>query len=294
MRNTPRLEEEKPTLILICLLGTTRSGSTLFQRALELCSNGVAIGELIRLPTLLAEGRTCACGTPIHECNFWAPALPFLSGIEPVKERAQWTERLKHARSLGAAVLGLPFIASPSDRASAAALRQGLTKLSNGTESPVLIDSSKDPLQFLRIALGSFCRVLPVHLVRDPRGVAWSALNRTGTDPLLMAKHWKRLNRAILLLRRATPRYPWQLVRYEDFCQSPIATVNRVLAAAGRKPGVSSPLRSSHALGGSPGFSLNQINSIIFDDRWKVEMPKALQLQIMQQVGSCSRRFAYT
>ena len=108
-----------------------------------------------------------------------------------------------------------------------------------------------------------------------------------------MARHWARLNRAIARLRLLTPRYPWQTIRYEDFCADPGPVTHRLLTAAGSKSGLGH-IKANHALGGSSGFSLEVSNAIVLDDRWKTEMPEALQRRIMRTVGDTAQTFGYT
>ncbi len=108
-----------------------------------------------------------------------------------------------------------------------------------------------------------------------------------------MAKHWARLTSAIAVLRRATPSYPWQMVRYEDLCEDPQIFAGRLLAAAGKSAGFGRT-GGNHAMGGSPGFSLDAGHAIVLDERWKAEMPEPLQRRIMQMIGSTARKFGYT
>jgi hypothetical protein len=80
-----------------------------------------------------------------------------------------------------------------------------------------------------------------------------SGFRRTGTDPIAMARHWARLNRAIAWLRPLTSGYPWQLVRYEDFCADPEPASRRLLAAA-RSRTDSWHSKANHAVGEVPDF----------------------------------------
>ena len=75
--------------------------------------------------------------------------------------------------------------------------------------------------------------------------------------------------------------------------RTPSCVSRDLLLAAGTmaNPGQS---KANHAMGGSPGFSLNSSDSIALDERWKAEMPVALQRDIMRTIGSTARRFGYT
>ena len=279
---------------IICLLGTSRCGSTLLQSVLANTSSAIALGEIARVHDLLHKQSDCACGDKLAACAFWTPALRDLIQTAPLVawSNASWLGRGKVLRGVLATITGLDVLAPRAERDSAWHLAQALATFSQDTGSSLFIDSSKDPQEFLRLALLPSYRVIPVHLVRDPRGVAWSAFRRTGIDPITMAKHWARLNRAIARLTRLTQAYPWQFVRYEDFCRDPRLVCRQLLEVAGGGS-IRKQAEANHALGGSPGFFLNG-DSIVPDERWKAEMPEEMRRRIMQATGSTAGEFGYT
>jgi hypothetical protein len=284
----------QPTPAIICVLGTARSGSTLLQRMVELNSNAIGLGEISRVQELLERDSRCACGERLAACTFWASALDDLRQTAPLVtwSKASWPERGRPLRGVLAAMTGTSLLASRTERHSARALDAALAKLAKQAGTSLFIDTSKDPSEFLRLTLSTSHWVVPVHLIRDPRAVAWSGFRRTGTDPLVMARHWARLNRAIAWLRQFTSRYSWQTVRYEDLCADPESIRDRLLAAAGGKAS-SGPSEVNHSLGGSSGFSLEGSHAIVLDERWKAEMPEALQRRVMLMIGRTARQFGY-
>jgi hypothetical protein len=159
--------------------------------------------------------------------------------------------------------------------------------------SRVFIDSSKDPDQLLLYASRPDITVIPVHVVRDPRGVVQSAGRRTGTSADVMAQHWRRLNTATLILRKMTPRLPWQTVRYEDFCANPMAICSTILRAAGHEGQMRDHPAKDHTLGGSPGFSFAGIDTIRGENNWQGTMPAPMQATILRQSGWPARHFDY-
>ena len=215
----------EPSPVIICLLGTARCGSTLLQRVIELNSDAIGLGEISRTRELLDRQYVCGCGEKLATCRFWAPALPALKRASPITawSKARWSERAEIMRSAFAAMMSQSWLASRAEREARAPLRAHWRTWQKNPAPYLFIDSSKDPSEFLRLALIPSHLIVPVHLIRDPRAVAWSGFRRTGTDPIAMARHWARLNRAIAWLRRLSATYPWQTVRYEDFCARPRA-----------------------------------------------------------------------
>ena len=56
---------------ILYIVGDSRSGSTVLQHLLSLQPGVHSIGELRRLGAMAREGEPCACGAPLHECEFW-------------------------------------------------------------------------------------------------------------------------------------------------------------------------------------------------------------------------------
>ena len=196
----------EPSPVIICLLGTARCGSTLLQRVIELNSDAIGLGEISRTRELLDRQYVCACGEKLATCRFWAPALPALKRASPITawSKARWSERAEIMRSAFAAMMSQSWLASRAEREGARALEGALASLAKKSGTHLFINSSKDPSEFLRLALMPSHLIVPVHLIRDPRAVAWSGFRRTGADPIAMGLHWARLNHSIVWFRRLT------------------------------------------------------------------------------------------
>jgi hypothetical protein len=163
----------------------------------------------------------------------------------------------------------------------------------------LVVDSSKHPslAHCLRWQPDVDLRVL--HLVRDPRAVAYSwsrQVLRPDTDrqsymtrysPATTARQWDVQNAAFQLLARTG--VPTMRLRYEDFTAEPELTLHRVADFAGLPSRDSYPfltadgpswrahLSGSHSVSGNPmRFTTGQI-PIRADEKWRTSMPKAQQ-----------------
>ena len=132
-----------------------------------------------------------------------------------------------------------------------------------------------------------------MHVVRDPRGVVQSAGRRTGIAPDEMARHWRRLNGATVVLRKMTPRLPWQTVLYEDFCADPARVCRSVLRAAGHDGALRTEPVLHHTLGGSPGFSFAGVDAVQVEETWRATMAKDMQAAILRQSGWPAKYLGY-
>jgi hypothetical protein len=268
---------------VVCLIGTSRSGSTVLQAALAQFQDVTALGEVKRLNALAARGALCGCGAKIADCDVWGPQI---ADFVPAKGG-----RLRMLGNALAIAAGAPLF--PAEARAAGSLSRMLQAINRKTPSRVYVDSSKDPDQLLLYAGRPDITVIPVHIVRDPRDVAQSADRRTGTSADVMTAHWRRLNGATLILRKMTPRLPWQAIRYEDFCDDPIATCRTILRAAGHDGQMRDHPVVDHTLGGSPGFSFAGIDTIRVESRWRETMPPQIQAAILRHSGWPARHFGY-
>src|SRR5262245_25734123 len=66
-----RAPEGRPRVLLI--VGSGRSGSTLFERALGGVAGVAALGELVHMwDRAVRDDELCACGQPFGSCPFWS------------------------------------------------------------------------------------------------------------------------------------------------------------------------------------------------------------------------------
>jgi hypothetical protein len=270
-------------LNVICLVGTSRCGSTILQAALGQFQGVSALGEVKRLTQLAARGAKCGCGADIATCEIWGPRVADFIATDHSRLRM-----LQNALAIAAG----GRLLKAEDRA-AESLKRTLQGIHSADPAQVFIDSSKDPDQLLLYASLRDVKVFPIHVVRDPRGVVQSGQRRTGIAISEMARHWRRLNAATLALRWATPRLPWRTVLYENFCANPEKTCNDILQAVGCEARLRSAPVNHHAIGGSPGFAFAGIHTIQAEDKWRTTMPADVQAGILRESGWPARYFKY-
>jgi hypothetical protein len=123
-----------------------------------------------------------------------------------------------------------------------------------------------------------------VHLIRDPRAVAWSWLqpkDYTGRRSALNSTcYWAGFNLAAEAVGRARPEASMHL-RYEDLMRSPQAAVADVLKLVGL-PEAANPVADDHTVGlgdnhtvtGNPNRFGRGRTTIKEDLRWRAAMPR--------------------
>ncbi len=279
---------------ILCIIGDSRSGSTLLQYLLATQPGVAAVGELRRLAQLVREGRPCSCGHALHECPRWGPILARLD-LRP-RPRPRVSKRAGEAAGL---LAGVPLGRAPARRAAPAAARaadQAATVyrlLGEQERCRVIVDSSKDPGHALELALNGEITVHPLYLFRDGRAVVHSKVRRTNIDPDVAIRHWRRLTTGMLWLRRLRAG---TTVHYEDLCADPRAVLEPVLAPLGIAVHLQdppAPVTELHSLGGSPGFGVQSVERLHPDASWRSEAPAELLRAFDSAAGDLNRRLGY-
>ena len=284
--------------------GLGRSGSTLIERLIGQLPRVCAVGELVHLwERGITDDERCGCGEPFHQCPFWQQVGKAAFG--------GWDEvDVSRVAALRSRVDRNRFIPALARRHVRPKMRQLLTEytsyyarlyaaITDVSGCDLVVDSSKHPslAHCLRWQPDVDLRVL--HLVRDPRAVAYSwsrQVLRPDTDrqsymtrysPATTARQWDVQNAAFQLLARTG--VPTMRLRYEDFTAEPELTLHRVADFAGLPSRDSYPfltadgpswrahLSGSHSVSGNPmRFTTGQI-PIRADEKWRTSMPKAQQ-----------------
>jgi hypothetical protein len=282
------------TVLFIAGLG--RSGSTLLARLLGEVEGLSSVGELrYLLERGLMGGDLCGCGRPVPDCDVWA-AVAAEAGIPSdgaararllAQERA--TVRLRQAWRLPAdRRRGYPWL-----RAHGGAWLDHLLAVQRATArvtGGVVVDSSKLPSYGAALEATGGIDLRVIHLVRDPRGVAysWSSSrarsDREGVtemdrrDPLSAALLWNGWNAVARRLWSGSPGY--SVMTYEALVADPAGAVRTALDEVGLADlgsvdlvdmvdGRAASLAASHSVAGNPGRMQAGTIQIAADDRWR-------------------------
>lgn len=263
------------------------------ERALGVIPGACNVGETIDLFRRVIDGdERCGCGEPFSTCPFWsAVTARSVSLRDPVRRRRmtelqnavirqRYFPRMLATRRYedGFGAMLAAYAAGYADIYAAIDL----------VASPsFIIDASKWPVQALALSVGEIdLRV--VHLVRDPRGVAYSSSKTNVPRPhmtdgqdtmarrpvLVAAAQWTVTQTQVDLLRQRGIRTA--TLRYEDFVADPGASLGACLTALGladaaqHAPGSTTlDLPASHGLSGNPSrFQLGPVR-LRSDEAWR-------------------------
>jgi hypothetical protein len=307
---------EPPTAApkVLFIAGMTRSGTTLLGNVLNELPGFVGVGEVRSYWRAMREARLCGCGAAVPDCEFWSQVSDWIErrhGPLPV-DRALFLQGA-HIRSLPLQLVRLKR-ARKGTSSPGAEYAQLLAQMYAGigavSSADVVVDSSKGPHDAYVVSRFTELDLFVVHLVRDPRGVAYSWSRRTPNPDKPggyfeqqraseVAIRWLTRNAIteILLARRLGPRY--MRVRYEDFVGHPDETIGRISAmcAARERPlevsGGTISFGSNHNVSGNPNRLATGPVQIRPDREWTERMSRRPMLAATIGAAPLLRHYGY-
>jgi len=273
--------------------GEGRSGSTLLGYYLGRMDQAYLVGELSWIwQRGFLENELCGCKMTFSECLEWGRTL---AGVRPqLSAQAADLNRIwkKYTRTRRL----IPEFLRPIDRERDPKLAWYLSsvldiyrrvRMASGCR--FIIDTSKSPAYAFLLNAIPQVELYILHLVRDPRAVAYSRQRRiirpeNGKDmirfnPAFSALLWATNNLAIEILgAKIGMKGRYQRIRYEDFVERPDQTAKRVIDAM---PDLFMPgdieidlskARTYHTVSGNPArFGMNSLQ-ITPDLEWQQKM----------------------
>lgn len=282
--------------------GAGRSGSTLLERILAQSPGATTVGEFVELArNRLHAGELCGCGRRLLDCERWSLAFN--------DSPTEFSNHLASVQALDARVNRQRFIPSliagwpPSYQRDADQYVKGLAALyrevAQREGARFIVDASKWPSFAYAAARSPDIDLRLVHLVRDPRAVAfsWTKSDKVRPHaemgaglrvmrtygPVRSARDWLAFNSAFEVLAR---RVPSVCTRYEELATdgaSALFKIGQVIEdwlpsgwdfsdiLVGHNEVTLTP---SHGLAGNPmRFQSGRVR-LRLDESWRAGLPK--------------------
>lgn len=297
-------------ITVLYVTGVGRSGSTVMGDLLGQLDGFHAPGELCHVwGRGLHEDWPCSCGEPFSRCLFWSSVMGRVRAdvpaatldVDGMHVAGQSLARTRHVPGmLAAAMRGRAPGAGDGYLRVLGVLYAAVAETAGAR---VVVDTSKSP------AYGRLLRELPgvrlavLHLVRDPRAVAYSWTRRKvlfngATEagpprymrqrgPIRVARQWTVWNAVIPHLLGAGDASRYLLLRYEDFVRGPLPALRAVVAMLGEHadPGVLRTeggwsVRPRHMVSGNPSRFHSGTVRLREDAEWRTAMPRPTRLAV--------------
>ncbi len=291
---------------IIYIASSVRSGTTLLDLLLGNHSNIYSIGELQQLGGYYnSQKGQCLCGESISECKFWN-AIEKRSGLD--FNRLQ--TKLKKNLILSVAILIIPRIffkiffdilkivpAIKNNNIVVNNIFKIYDTISDLTNKPILIDSSKNAFPFRYYFLQNPEKVKIIILYRDGRGVTNSLVKR-GLTVEIAAKRWRKTIQNIHLMSLGIPKLKVIRVRYEDLCSNPEKELKRLfdfIDVENEKMKNLILKNKKHDIGGSPTINKDKSAEIKIsvDQKWKTELNSRQLGRFNKIAGKMNRKLGY-
>ena len=309
----PRPGEVAPVPVLF-VAGTGRSGSTLVSNLLGSAPGLVSLGEIRYLwERGILENGSCGCGEVFGQCPFWTAVLDRSGASDPVRMVAADHDLLR-VRNLAALLRahGDPALLGPQAVAYAAEISRVYHAIHAESGGAVIVDSSK--LVSYGYLLGRIpgLDVRVVHLIRDPRGSAYSwskARIRTdrGSSAAAMGQETPAKSAALWDLWNGTADRLWSgdpsryvRVRYEDVMADPQAALAPALALFGQVNGAvpvaadgAVRITISHTVAGNPSRMHFGELRLEPDNDWMTHLPTSSKVLVTAATAPLLARFGY-
>lgn len=296
---------------VLYIAGWGRSGSTILDNVLGQVDGFFSTGEIRSVwDRGLIENWSCSCGAAFRDCDVWkAIFAEAFGGFEGIDVHRMLTIRDRY--DLPWNVFSPRRLTSPDLVEYSSALTRLYAAIVAVTGAKVIVDSSKTP---------AYCRILRecagfdvdvVHLLRDPRAVAFSWQRKRLWDdkegrymsrfgPAMSSLIWNGRQVATEALGRRDPGRYLRL-RYEDFVAAPQPALARIVAMTG--VGSAPPafdkdrkiaLRPVHGISGNPSrFARGEVE-LRSDDEWRTGMKRVDRLIVTAMTVPLLLRYRYS
>lgn len=298
---------------IIYIMGYGRSGSTF----LDILLNGhpaiASAGALSNYLDWIAEDAPCACGSAISQCELWASVARRLGSkqeeIAGLKTLQLAVESRKNVHALLRGKL-------PEHLTSKYGLfmRRLFTSIAGITGTDAVVDSSKSAAETLgrAYALSKYTgfEVKVIHLVRDGRGVVWSAMRGPGSPERAQTRSahlralkamigWIATNALCLYVAGRLKSEEVLRLRYEDLAVRPDKELRRIgdfldldMANVVKMIETNSPFSVGHNLGGNRlRFSRHVVLNPDFE--WMRQLPLIYRIAFRFLAWPLTTKFGY-
>lgn len=239
---------------VLFIAGWMRSGSTLLDTLLGEFDGFLSTGELASFWSRgLIKGRQCGCGAKIIDCPLWSQVLDGM--YEGRKEAIEDARRTMLAQDRAVRLRYFPRLLAQRQhrtptwgplRCYLGATGRLYRTMREITGKRVIVNSSKLPQEAALLPLLPNVDPYLLHLVRDPRAVAYSMsrtamLQTSPSDPVRMprasaassAVGWTRINLGTEMARLRYDPGHTKVVRYEDLTERPLDTLASIAEFVG-------------------------------------------------------------
>jgi len=285
--------------------GARRCGTTLLGRVLGQQKGFCFVGELGMIwREGFIENRSCGCGKPFRDCDFWKEVVvaafgrPTASDIAAISDLSNHVDRLRFLFKNDFRFASRRHLERVSQyRSILSSLYRALALISG---QQLIVDSTKLPSRALLLDRVSGLDVRTIHLVRDSRAVAFS-WRRAKLRPQLSvwgsALEWNAVNIAWEYSRHLMKNY--LRLNYEGFIQNPSASLKTMSSFLDEaiNENFATPEEMhfdvQHTISGNPIRFKTGMVQLRLDDEWSHALPSSDRMITVAATFPLMLRYGY-
>ena len=299
---------------VIYVTGWGRSGSSILSNILGQLTGVFSAGEVRYIGERgILSNRLCGCGSNFNDCDFWSQVLEEAFG--PQKEKSSLYTILTNTRIGGSSVFYtlVPFgkrMLRGKHSEYLIALGKLYAAVSKISGEEIIVDTSKLPVYGYLLRFVPGIDLHTVHLVRDPRAVAFSwrrkKLLENAGGGIYIDRHsllksglqWSLMNHLSEKLLAQHGRYT--RIKYENFVLGPETELSGLLKMMEINTGLL-PIENGnevkmgvhHTVSGNPSrFETGKIK-LKLDDEWKTSMKPWQKMLVSILTFPVVKRYGY-
>jgi hypothetical protein len=261
------------------------------------------------------EDRLCGCGKTFSACSFWSEVLErAFGGRTAIDTRfmRSWEKKVSGFRKQDVSeLLERAEFRSEEFARYLEQLGSLYTAIGELSGKPVVVDSSKSPYYLLLLSQLGEIQLSILHLVRDPRAVAFSLLRKRAQpdpkDAISMrrfrpdrsARRWNQRNQHIQDVRDHS-RAGYLMLRYEDFVKNPRHALEQAHALVGVPEedqlfgeDLSVDLGENHGVWGNPSRFRRGRTELRADEEWRTKMSWGARATVALLTRPFRRQYGY-
>ncbi len=294
---------------VLYIAGFERSGSTLLTKVLGELDETFAAGELRGIwHCSYRDNQHCGCGNAFRDCDLWQRVTEQTFGrFDQVDYQWMLDHRPKRRDTALMLMPGSRKFVAGRFKKYIETLDRLYVSIAESTGSKIIVDSSKTPLYGYVLGLAPSVDLYVLHLVRDPRGTQASNIRRAKAGHRQLQNYsvtkssvlWDMLHVTQELFGRQHQKHYMRL-RYEDFIQDPIATVQQIKEFLG-EPGIGLPtieddkilLEMNHTVSGNRNRVQTGSVPLRLDDRWRTDLDEHTRRRVTRLTLPLLHRYNY-
>lgn len=304
----------KAPMKILHVTGVGHSGSTVLAILLAQSPEVFSCGELSQLSTSITGIPTrCSCGQLLSDCSYWKEVVNTWKAISPSLVIPDHAERQGYYQSKCRKSLKKGLGELPRDDVSHFIEEVDALYEAIGVRKNVncLVDISKSVGRASLLAAYSRHDIRILHLIRDPRGVAWSHRKprpnkpgmvggqRKGRSVKNTTKRWVRDNKlAQNLVSRQGEK--GMTLRYEDLVCDPIDSIKKVSELIGVDFYKSidlliknNKLEPNHMVAGNIKVQMKPLTKLSLDESWRSNLKIYERLWCLIRAQALMRKVGY-